>query len=70
MMFTLHKNATATPALRAAIQQANDSDYELTQQFNVSRDTIQKWCKRDMVADGSHTAHRLQTTLNAPGKSW
>ena len=31
----------------------------------VSRDTIRKWRQRDSVADRSHTAHRLQTTLNA-----
>jgi transposase InsO family protein len=65
MLITLHKNATTTPAIRAAIQQASGSDYELARQFNVSRDTIRKWRKRDTVVDGSHTAHRLQTTLNA-----
>lgn len=65
MLISLHKNATTTPAIRAAIQQASGSDYELARQFNVSRDTIRKWRKRDTVADGSHTAHRLQTTLNA-----
>jgi len=65
MLITLHKNATTTPAIRAAIQQASGSDYALARQFNVSRDTIRKWRKRDTVADGSHTAHRLQTTLNA-----
>ena len=37
----------------------------MARQFNVSRDTIRKWRNRDTVADGSHTAHRLQTTLNA-----
>jgi transposase InsO family protein len=65
MLITLHKNATTTPAIRAAIQQASGSDYELARHFRVSRDTIRKWRKRDTVADGSHTAHRLQTTLNA-----
>lgn len=65
MLIALHKNATTTPAIRAAIQKASGSDYELARQFNVSRDTIRKWRARDTVQDGSHTAHRLQTTLNA-----
>lgn len=65
MMIALHKNATTTPAIRAAIQSASGSDYELARQFKLSRDTIRKWRKRDTVLDGSHTAHRLQTTLNA-----
>lgn len=65
MLISLHKNATTTPAIRAAIQNATGSDYELARQFSLSRDTIRKWRKRDTVHDASHTAHRLQTTLNA-----
>ena len=65
MLISLHKNATTTPAIRAAIQKATGSDYELARQFNVTRETIRRWRKRDTVQDGSHTAHRLQTTLNA-----
>ena len=65
MLIALHKNATTTPAIREAIQKATGSDYELARQFNVCRDTIRKWRKRDTVQDGSHTAHRLQTTLKA-----
>lgn len=65
MLIALHKNATNTPAIRAEIQSATGSDYELAGQFNVCRDTIRKWRKRDTVQDASHTARRLQTTLNA-----
>lgn len=65
MLISLHKNATTTPAIREAIQKATGSDYELARQFNVTRDTIRRWRKRTSVQDGSHTAHRLQTTLNA-----
>ncbi|NDY94102.1 IS481 family transposase, partial [Ideonella livida] len=65
MLIKLHKNATTTPATREAIQKATGSDYEVARQFGVSRDTVRKWRKRDTVQDGSHTAHRLQTTLNA-----
>lgn len=65
MLISLHKNATTTPAIRLAIQQATGSDYELARQFGLSRDTIRKWRARESVADASHTPHRLQSTLNA-----
>ena len=65
MLIALHKNATTTPATRAAIQAATGSDYALTAQFGLSRDTIRKWRERQGVHDASHTPHRLQTTLNA-----
>ncbi len=65
MRITLHKNATTTPAIRAAIQRASGSDYELAREFRVTRETIRRWRKRDFVEDASHTAHHLPTTLNA-----
>ena len=46
MRIALHKNATTTPAIRAAIQSASGSDYELARQFNLSRATIRKWDSR------------------------
>ncbi len=64
MLIALHKNATTTPATRAAIQAATGSDYALTAKFGLSRDTIRKWRNRQGVHDASHTPHRLQTTLN------
>lgn len=65
MLVKLHKNATTTPAIRKQIQTAEGSDYELARRFNVTRETIRRWRKRDTVQDGSHTAKRLQTRLNA-----
>ena len=65
MLIALHKNATTTPATRAALQSATGSEYELAAQYGISRDTVRKWRKRQHVHDRSHTAHRLQTTLNA-----
>jgi transposase InsO family protein len=64
MNIRLHKNARTTPAIRREIQQATGSDYELAERFGVTRDTIRKWRKRTTQEDYSHTAHRLQTTLN------
>ncbi len=65
MLIQLHKNATTTPATRLAIQQAHGTEAELAQRFGVGKFTIRKWRKRSTVEDGSHTPHRLQTTLNA-----
>lgn len=63
MIVQLHKNARTTPAIRREIQQATGTQAELAARYNVSVDTIHKWQNRDSVADRSHTAHRLQTTL-------
>lgn len=65
MLITLHKNATTTPATRAAIRKATGTEKELAERFGVGRDTVRKWRHRDSTADASHTPHRLQTTLNA-----
>lgn len=65
MNIRLHKNARTTPAIRREIQEAVGSDYAVAERFGVSRDTVRKWRKRDTQEDGSHTAHRLQTTLNS-----
>lgn len=64
MLIALYKNATTTPATRLALQQANGTDHELAQQYGIGVDTVRKWRRRTTVHDASHTAHRLQTTLN------
>ncbi len=65
MMIALHKNARTTPAIRTEIAASgNLSARVLSERFGVSEATIYKWKARDSVADRSHTAHRLQTTLN------
>ena len=65
MLISLHKNATTTPATRLALQQASGTDRELAQQYGIGIGTVRKWRGRTTVHDASHTAHRLQTTLNA-----
>lgn len=65
MLISLHKNATTTPAVRLALQQARGSDRELAAQYSLGLDTVRKWRGRSSVQDASHTPHRLQTTLNA-----
>jgi len=63
MLFQLHKQATTTPKVRAAIQESDELGTVLADRFGVTPQTIYKWRKRDTVEDRSHTPHRLQTTL-------
>jgi hypothetical protein len=63
MNLRLHKNATTTPARRADIQTSSLSVAALAIALGVTADTLRRWKGRDRVADRSHPAHRLQTTL-------
>jgi transposase InsO family protein len=63
MLIHLHKQATTTPKVRAAIQESDEAGTVLADRFGVTPQTIYKWRKRDTVEDRSHTPHRLQTTL-------
>ena len=65
MLISLHKNGTTTPATRLALQQATGTDRELAQQYGIGIGTVRKWRSTSTVHDASHTAHHLQTTLNA-----
>ncbi|MDR2991300.1 MAG: IS481 family transposase, partial [Burkholderiaceae bacterium] len=61
----LHKNARTTPAIRTEIAASNDSVATLAARYHVGQGTIRRWRTRSVFTDGSHTAHRLQTTLNS-----
>ena len=63
MLISLHKQATTTPKIRAAIQASTEPAWMLAERHGISEQTVWKWRKRDSVDDRSHTAHRLQTTL-------
>jgi len=63
MNIRLHANATTTPKTRRYIQEANKPVAALARELGVSEDTIRRWKRREGVADGSHTPHRLPTTL-------
>jgi transposase InsO family protein len=47
----LHKRATTTHAIRAAIQQSQESIRTLAERYHVNPKTILKWKKRDTVQD-------------------
>jgi len=63
MLISLHKQATTTPKVRAAIQASTEPAWMMAERYGISEQTVWKWRKRDSVHDRSHTAHRLQTTL-------
>lgn len=63
MLIHLHKQATTTPKVRAAIQASREPASVLAERFGTTEQTIYKWRHCDSVFDRSHTAHRLQTTL-------
>ena len=63
MLIHLHKQATTTPKVRAAIQASTEPASALAARFGTTEQTVYKWKHRDSVHDRSHTPHRLQTTL-------
>ena len=63
MQIRLHKEATATPKVRAAIQTSDDPAPVLAARYGITEQTVYKWRHRDMTEDRSHTPHRLQTRL-------
>ncbi|SEP14298.1 hypothetical protein SAMN04490248_1291, partial [Salinihabitans flavidus] len=63
MLISLHKQATTTPKVRAAIQASTEPAWVVAERYGISEQTVWKWRKRDSVQDRSHTARRLQTTL-------
>src|SRR5210317_1994932 len=64
MLISLHKQATTTPKIRAAIQASADPAWMVAERYGISEQTVWKWRKRDSVHDLSHTPHKLQTTLS------
>ncbi|MDP1136349.1 IS481 family transposase, partial [Klebsiella pneumoniae] len=63
MLIALHKNARTTPAVSAEIAASDEPASILAQRVGITEQTVYKWKKRDVFADRSHTAHRLQTVL-------
>lgn len=63
MLISLHKQATTTPKIRAAIQASSEPAWLVAERYGISEQTVWKWRNREDVHDRSHTPHRLQTTL-------
>jgi hypothetical protein len=63
MQIRLHKEATTTPKVRAAIQASDEPAWVLVERPGTTEQTVWKWRKQDGVEDRSHTPNRLQITL-------
>jgi transposase-like protein len=51
MLIQLHKQATTTPKVRAAIQGSDDAGTVLAERFGVTPQTVYKWRRRASVED-------------------
>jgi transposase-like protein len=54
MLILLHKQATTTPKVRAAIRARREPASVLAERFGTTEQTIYKWRRRDTVLDPSH----------------
>uniref|UniRef100_UPI0018A91AF3 helix-turn-helix domain-containing protein n=1 Tax=Paracoccus lichenicola TaxID=2665644 RepID=UPI0018A91AF3 len=59
----MHKQATTTPKVRAAIQASSEPVWLVAERCGISEQTVWKWRKRSDVRDRSHTSYRLHTRL-------
>ncbi|NBC30178.1 MAG: DDE-type integrase/transposase/recombinase [Spirochaetes bacterium] len=66
MLTSLHKQATATPRIRAALQASDEPAWVLADRYAISEQTVWKWRGQDSVHDRSQTPHRLRTMLLLP----
>lgn len=55
MLISLHKQATTTPKIRAAIQARKEAAWLVAERYGISEQTVWKWRNRDDVHDRSHT---------------
>ncbi len=63
MLISLHKQATTTPKIRAAIQASSEPAWLVAERFGISEQTVWKWRGRDDVHDRSEprrVCRRLQ----------
>ena len=63
MSQALHSLARTTQLIRKEIRESTETQAELARRYNVTRQTINKWQKRDSAEDRSHRPDTLRTTL-------
>jgi transposase InsO family protein len=64
MSHQIHSNARTTPKIRAEIKASNLSHAALARCYNIHKDTVRKWKKRDDFKDRSHRPHKIDSTLS------
>lgn len=62
----LHRCATTTYAVRAAIQRSKASNAELAEQYGVNQKTIRKWRSRKSVEDAPMGPKEVRSTVLSP----
>jgi len=55
MLIHLHRQATTTLKVRAAIQASDEAGAVLAERLGITAQTVCMWRKRDSVEDRSHT---------------
>ena len=60
MQIRLHKQATTTPKVRAAIQASDEPAWVLAQRHGTTEQTVWKWRKRDSVADKAYGSAKIR----------
>ena len=63
MPISLHKHATTTPKIRAAVQAGAEPAWMVAGRHGISHWAVWTWRNRDDVHDRGHTPHKHQTTL-------
>ena len=63
MVQVLHKRAKTTHAIRAEIQQSQESIAALSRRLNINKKTVSKWKSRKSVDDKPMGSHKLRTVL-------
>ena len=64
MKIRQHKKATTTPAIRAAIQQSDESTAALARRYNLTQNTVRKWRQRDFTHDKSSARNYNPSSIN------
>ena len=61
LQIRLHREATPTPGIGAAIQTSSEPARQMAEHYGISEQTVWKWRKRASIEDHSQIPHR-QTT--------
>ena len=69
MPISLHKQATTTPKIRAAIQASTEPARKVAERYGISEQTVWKWRKRDSVHALSR-AGKAEAPTEHPQRDW
>ena len=67
MLISLHKQATTTPKIRAAIQASTEPAWQVAERYGISEQTVWKWRRQDSV-HGRSPQGKLEQHLDRQAK--